>query len=281
MSRTVIHRACYLSIENCIFSYEISLTILLGKTQMIATISSEIVHVEESISTCQFAQRVALVKNTAKVNEDLEPEAVIIRLKEELVMLREQVKFLKGENGEEAELTTDQVDNLVCSVNAYVADPDPRSRLNMGKITLSKLDRVFPVFKTIALKSRSDKDGSSDSNQIELQGTGNAKELEEEIFSLKGELKKRNEEIAILVQMIKNGKTIKESANLAGVVIATTASCGVELCFEESVLNDPSSAFDWFKARSNHAKSMNENTLLLKEKVRSYMFLDCSLIITH
>jgi len=248
---------------------------------MIATISSEIVHVEESISTCQFAQRVALVKNTAKVNEDLEPEAVIIRLKEELVMLREQVKFLKGENGEEAELTTDQVDNLVCSVNAYVADPDPRSRLNMGKITLSKLDRVFPVFKTIALKSRSDKDGSSDSNQIELQGTGNAKELEEEIFSLKGELKKRNEEIAILVQMIKNGKTIKESANLAGVVIATTASCGVELCFEESVLNDPSSAFDWFKARSNHAKSMNENTLLLKEKVRSYMFLDCSLIITH
>lgn len=36
------------------------------RTVMVATISGEAQHVEESISTCRFAQRVALVKNEAR-----------------------------------------------------------------------------------------------------------------------------------------------------------------------------------------------------------------------
>ena len=44
-----------------------------GKTMMIATISPEVRQTEESISTCQFAQRVALVENTAEINEEMEP----------------------------------------------------------------------------------------------------------------------------------------------------------------------------------------------------------------
>jgi kinesin family member 6/9 len=54
---------------------------------MVATVSGEAEQVEESISTCKFAQRVALVKNSAVVNEDLDPTLMIARLKVSLVVV--------------------------------------------------------------------------------------------------------------------------------------------------------------------------------------------------
>ena len=51
------------------------------KTAMVATVSPEKGHTDESISTCNFAQRVALIKNVAQKNEDLDPALMITRLK--------------------------------------------------------------------------------------------------------------------------------------------------------------------------------------------------------
>lgn len=53
------------------------------KTKMIATASSEESDALESISTCKFAQRVALVKNSALRNESVDPAVIIERLKRE------------------------------------------------------------------------------------------------------------------------------------------------------------------------------------------------------
>jgi len=61
------------------------------KTVMVATISPDQSNTDESISTCNFAQRVALIKNVAQINEDVDPELVIRRLKAELSQLREEV----------------------------------------------------------------------------------------------------------------------------------------------------------------------------------------------
>lgn len=47
------------------------------KTNMIATISPDDGDMEESVSTCRFAQRVACIKNTAKKNEELDPQLII------------------------------------------------------------------------------------------------------------------------------------------------------------------------------------------------------------
>lgn len=74
------------------------------KTIMVATINPEAAHTEESLSTCRFAQRVSLIKNKAVVNEDLDPNQLIRRLKNDILTLREEVAFLKGESGEEATL---------------------------------------------------------------------------------------------------------------------------------------------------------------------------------
>ena len=45
-------------------------------TSMIATCSVEKGNIDESISTCRFAQRVALIKNDATLNEELDPKLV-------------------------------------------------------------------------------------------------------------------------------------------------------------------------------------------------------------
>lgn len=46
-------------------------------TRMIANASAEECELEETIATCRFAQRVALIKNTISKNESVDPALVI------------------------------------------------------------------------------------------------------------------------------------------------------------------------------------------------------------
>lgn len=98
---------------------------------MIATISPEAQFTDESVSTCHFAQRVALVKNSASVNEVVDPDLVIQRLRAEIKRLREEVEFLsgkqnddEGEGGEKQnrEVSQQQLKELTESIIKYVQD---------------------------------------------------------------------------------------------------------------------------------------------------------------
>jgi len=129
---------------------------------MIATISPEAGQTDESISTCSFAQRVALVKNTALVNEELEPELVIRRLKTEMNKLREEIQFLKGENGDEGEITEEQRQGLRRAIQGYVNDRDPRTELSIGTITIMKLNEAFPLFKSTIMETEDMSNGNDD-----------------------------------------------------------------------------------------------------------------------
>jgi len=54
------------------------------RTVMVATVNAEQEQLEESISTCRFAQRVAMVTNELRVNEEVDPAAIIRKLKQEV-----------------------------------------------------------------------------------------------------------------------------------------------------------------------------------------------------
>lgn len=49
------------------------------KTTMVATISTEAGQIDESISTCRFAQRVAMISNKVEINEDIDPALLVRR----------------------------------------------------------------------------------------------------------------------------------------------------------------------------------------------------------
>lgn len=59
------------------------------KTVMVATVHPATTHTDESISTCRFAQRVAQIKNEVTLNEEVDQNVLIQRLKEENRRLRE------------------------------------------------------------------------------------------------------------------------------------------------------------------------------------------------
>ena len=61
-------------------------------TTMIATISLEKRNLQESLATCRFAQRVAQIKNSPVLNEELDPTLQIARLKREVLLLKEQLQ---------------------------------------------------------------------------------------------------------------------------------------------------------------------------------------------
>ncbi|KAI4560624.1 hypothetical protein MJG53_017253 [Ovis ammon polii x Ovis aries] len=56
----------------------------------------------ESISTCRFAQRVALIKNEAVLNEEIDPKLMIIRLQKEIQELKDELAIVTGEQRTEA-----------------------------------------------------------------------------------------------------------------------------------------------------------------------------------
>lgn len=102
------------------------------RTVMVATVSSEVRHLEESISTCRFAQRVALVTNTPEVNEEVDPAALIARLQMQVRELREELALVRGDAPERGPLTEGELDRLRQQLLAYVNDVDPNTSLSLG-----------------------------------------------------------------------------------------------------------------------------------------------------
>jgi len=109
------------------------------KTIMIATINPEAAHTEESLGTCRFAQRVSLIKNKATINEEADPALIIRRLKGEVMALREEIVYLKGEAGEGDVLSPLAIEELKTQCRSYCDDNDPQSTLSIGSLTLTKI----------------------------------------------------------------------------------------------------------------------------------------------
>lgn len=64
-------------------------------TTMVANVSPAPEFLDESISTCRFAQRVAMVANTVGVNQETDPALVIRRLRHEVRDLKAQLRLFE------------------------------------------------------------------------------------------------------------------------------------------------------------------------------------------
>ncbi|EGD77619.1 hypothetical protein PTSG_08714 [Salpingoeca rosetta] len=133
-------------------------------TAMIATVSATPTNRAETISTCRFAQRVALVDNNARRNEVLDDKTIIKRLRRrvaelqaELTIAQEVAREAKKSGGDEEEEDDGQpVDRSRCAqlmkqyVNGKLRDPlaaVPQARA---------LRYCFEVLRSIVLQQRQD-----------------------------------------------------------------------------------------------------------------------------
>ena len=201
------------------------------KTCMVATISNEVANTGESVSTCRFAQRVALVKNTAVLNEEVDPTLVIQRLKAEIKALKEEIRFLKGEgdsgSASDEELSSERRERLRDSIESWIKIPDATQRLDLADFGFTHriIHESFHLFKELCRSGgfgggggggRGSDAAAANDYQKSLVGSGPrgpyghgvGGEGETEVEKLKFLLAQRDSEIKILVNMVKQGKSV-------------------------------------------------------------------------
>jgi len=118
------------------------------KTVMVGAMAVEDHCIDESISTCTFAQRVASIKNNATINEELDPSLLIKRLKKEVAQLRDELKLLSaGAEDDSAELTEADVEDCQKLVSEYLAESDPRAPFMCGSV--QKFRSCFKILRDV------------------------------------------------------------------------------------------------------------------------------------
>jgi kinesin family protein 6/9 len=114
-----------------------------SNTVMLATISLDNIHLMESVSTCRFAQRVALVKNVVTVNEELDPHLLVQKLKLEVAMLKEELALLKTDKDDI--VTSEEADIIKAKILLYLENDT--NTLVCG--SAAKIRTAFKIFRDL------------------------------------------------------------------------------------------------------------------------------------
>ena len=103
----------------------------------------------ESLSTCKFAMRVALIKNDMIRNQTVDPGVIIARLKKENAQLKAELALMKGQDTKE-ELDKYDIEDCHKLVNQYIESDDPSATIILNDRL--KLNECFYFLKNIIKK---------------------------------------------------------------------------------------------------------------------------------
>ncbi|KAL1258017.1 hypothetical protein QQF64_011261 [Cirrhinus molitorella] len=174
-------------------------------TTMIATVSVERRNTGESLSTCRFAQRVALIKNDAFLNKELDPALLIVHLKKEIQSLKEELALVTGEQ-RSGKLTQEEIQQLEEQINVYLEDPDSEVTLNPGP----DIRKIHFCFSLLKMRVREGSCGQNGVNTGRTPLMGMSDEEQRKSYAenqkLRDMLTHRDNEISILVNMLKKEK---------------------------------------------------------------------------
>ncbi|KAM7118800.1 kinesin-like protein KIF6 isoform 3-T4 [Ciconia maguari] len=216
-------------------------------TTMIATLSIDKRNIDESISTCRFAQRVALIKNEAVLNEEIDPRLMIVQLRKEVQELKDELALVTGKQ-RTSELSQEELLQLDELIETFLEDNDPDSTLDVGA-DMRKINYCFIHVKQLMNHSKiSDKKLLS--QHISEERDTNKEAREEELKKLKELLQQRDNEINILVNMLKKEKKKAQDALFqlnAASAGSTVLEPSLSINLEES--QSPSSCFSLKEAK--------------------------------
>ncbi|EDV20258.1 uncharacterized protein TRIADDRAFT_61256 [Trichoplax adhaerens] len=174
-------------------------------TSMIATCSVEKKNLDETITTCRFAQRVALIKNEALLNEEVDPKLMVVRLKSEIQRLKEELAIATGNQSTDP-LVEQEIDRCRALVDSYIADSDPEAILSVGG-DMRKITLCYKIFKDKVLQGGPSKSGDNTQGENEDDEMPvNSARTSKEVQRLTDLLQQRDNEINILVTMLKKEK---------------------------------------------------------------------------
>ncbi|XP_029891780.1 kinesin-like protein KIF6 isoform X2 [Aquila chrysaetos chrysaetos] len=239
-------------------------------TTMIATLSIDKRNIDESIATCRFAQRVALIKNEAVLNEEIDPRLMIVQLKKEIQELKDELALVTGKQ-RTSELSQEELLRLDELLETFLEDNDPDSTLDVGA-DMRKIKYCFIHVKQLMNHSKiSDKKLLSQYIPEEKETN---KQTGEELKKLKELLQQRDNEINILVNMLKKEKKKAQDALFqlnAASACSTVFEQSPSINLEES--QSPSSCFSLKEAKD--FSSSVHRLPFLSRKTGGKMSLGC------
>eukprot|EP00042_Codosiga_hollandica_P045025 m.451625 g.451625 ORF g.451625 m.451625 type:complete len:829 (+) comp56919_c0_seq9:72-2558(+) len=243
-------------------------------TTMIATMSGEKGNVDESISTCRFAQRVALIKNDVSLNEELDPKLLIEKLKKENTQLREELALATGGHADAGPLGAEDLVRCKDMVRNFLADSDPDARLVLGDIR--KITECFRLLKAMNLE-RPALPTPAPTPSTAAIAPDPAKE--KELQRLSDLLRQRDNEISILTKKIREHREKEKRGSLATTADSQPPSAELQSSrsFGEAPLPTSSAAlqvpdhqkeaFEFFSHTHPMYQSYSDNKVRLKSLV--------------
>nr|PNR47993.1 hypothetical protein PHYPA_012466 [Physcomitrium patens] len=171
---------------------------------MIATVTIAQDQLPETISTCRFAQRVAMISNQVTLNEEVDPNLLIKRLKQQIGDLKGEIALLRGENENRPPLSASEIENVRSRVIGFLSDKGVDTDLHCGG-SMMHIHAAFQILKemlkhgeTQTIKSVQDDNGSQVSSESTV-----VKTLQVKVSDLQYQLQQRDNEIQILVAFIR------------------------------------------------------------------------------
>lgn len=123
------------------------------RTSMLATVHTARSMIPETISTCQFAQRVAMIRQNAHVNEETDPFVLVKKLRVEISELKDRLAFAESQGGGSGDraLTEDEYHMCEHIVEKYLRCPDPEARIEGFEGDLARIYGCFGIMKKIVV----------------------------------------------------------------------------------------------------------------------------------
>lgn len=204
------------------------------RTAMIATAYPTDDLFLESISTCKFAQRVAQIRQNAKVNEETDPTVVIRKLKAEVAQLKEQLAvYTKGDQSDaDRALSSDELQRCQEIVSRFLEDPDPKSQITGLGGDFARIIACFAIMKTIikaapggklsAAQAAAQLGGSAAAGRLGTSSGGGAssgglsseqeRRLQAQIEALTVSLQQKENELSLLFNIVEKQNVAKFNA---------------------------------------------------------------------
>ena len=175
------------------------------RTYMIATLSGEPAHIDESVSTARFAGRVGSIRNEVWREEAEDMEGVVKRLKGQVKELKEEVRRLRGEEGVgRGEVLSDE-DKERCRevVRRYVWCAASEEAEVSQQVSVAHQEKVRYYLKVMKDLIRSQGEGGGSGGVL---AESVAVKMEAEVKRLNDVVQEKEEEIAQLREALQHAQ---------------------------------------------------------------------------
>ncbi|KAG8347559.1 Microtubule binding Kinesin motor domain [Trypanosoma vivax] len=174
------------------------------RTSMLATAHPSPDQLPETISTCRFAQRVAMIKQAAQINEEVDPHLLVRKLKSEIQLLREQVAFFTKDGGGAPDRPLSDDEKLRCEemIKRYVDDTSSAARIEGCDGDLARIYFCFAVLKRMVLSGVGGGGKTAVDDQINLDLQHEIESSRARIEALETSLKQKENEMNMLFDVL-------------------------------------------------------------------------------